>query len=180
MWRKRLIFVAVALSTILFLAILALWTGVVTPACFGWNRLAQNAPHIIVVDDYTFLAGRKGLWIGKCRVSLVRSGEPVVIGGVEYLWIGKDQRLFQYKDFRDSSEKFLGAARRVDVFGIEGLSPPLSGIGYQSGSATEIVAWNELRYELSGIVLPHWLLLLVTGAGPALWVVGRVRWGWRS
>ena len=90
------------------------------------------------------------------------------------------EALFTFKDFRDQAAGFSGVARRVDVFGIDGLSPPLSGIGRQSGTATEQIQLNVLRWELDGVLLPPWFLILIIGATPLWWVVRRVWPGRRS
>jgi len=156
--RKRLTFLAAVLSAALFVAVLVFWTVPFTTQVFyGWNQLVGSTPDRLVIDNYTIQAGRGGLWIGRCRISL-------------------DAMILNFKDFRDHAEKFLSITRRLDVFTIEGLSPPLSGVGHQSGSANEMVALNlQLRFELDGVLLPPWVLLLVTGFGPALWVFRRVR-----
>jgi hypothetical protein len=161
--RKRLTFLVAAFSAALFVAILVFWTGPVTTCVFyGWNRLAESTPDRLVIDNYTIQAGRGGLWIGKCRFSV-------------------EAMILNLKDFRDHAEKFLAISQRVDVFTIEGVSPPLSGIGRQSRTTTEPAALNLLlRFELDGVLLPPWVLLLVTGIGPTLWIVRRVSRAWQS
>ena len=69
----------------------------------------------------------------------------------------------------------------LDVFGFEGLLPPLNGFGHQAAEVTcPPERGLQFRYERNGVLVPYWVLLLVIGAGPARWAVGRIRRVWRS
>jgi hypothetical protein len=185
MWRRRFLLVAVALSAVLFIVILVLWTGVTSRACLGWNRVAESSPDSVVVDNYTLLSGREGLWIGKCRISMVKLFSKKQLDAIkeanEAAGLGRVGPEYKAKDFRDVAEVIREKTLNYDVFSIEGLSPPLNGFGHQSGEVTDpTVRGALLRFKLNGVLLPYWVLLLVTGAGPALWAVGRIRRVWRS
>jgi hypothetical protein len=154
--RRRLLPIFAAVSVLLLGCAVVQWAGwAERAACVGSNRVAEDTSTSLVVDDETVQLGRGGLWVGRCRVAILAP-------------LGR-------RDVEKNLDDFLALTRRLNVFNIENLSPPLAGFGQQRGSVVEPIGVGFLVYELDGYLVPHWVLALVAGVLPVAWVVRRLR-----
>ena len=162
-WQRPSLLSAGAMLSAALLAVTLVGWGRSYPhsGCLGWGRVRQATPEVVAVDSYTLQCSRGQVWCGRCGVSVLtipgfRSEPGVVAAGLE------------------------SVARYLNVFEIPEFAGPLSGIGAASGATVEVVGHGFLRYEISGVVVPCWLLALVTGFLPALWVCRWMRCIWRG
>jgi hypothetical protein len=120
------------------------------PLSTGWGTLRESTPFTIVVDSYR--AQLKGglMWVGKCRTSIL---SPIEMEGNRDKVAEKMKNLdarSELDEVKPAPGYVLGFAR---VHGIH-LLPPLI-------------------IELDGIVVPTWLLFILTAILPTWWLV---RW----
>lgn len=148
---------AAAVSAVLFVVTVVGWVrSYPHSGCVGWARVREATPQVIAVDSYTIQSSGGQTWCGRCRVTVVtilgfRQEPAAAAAGLEEV------------------------ARYVNVFGVPELAGPLGGFGSASGSSREFVGHGFLTYDIDGVVLPCWLLAVVTGLLPAFWVWRRAR-----
>lgn len=157
-WRRPSLFSAAAVvSLALLIVVIVMWAGAFPHSlCIGWDHLREATPHSFVADDDTFQAGPGGLWFGRCRTSVVAP--------------------FGFKHGADEArDKLQAVSRRIDVFSFDELSPPLEGLGRQTCRATHAMPLGLVQFDVDGILLPCWLIVLITSLLPTMWLLCRAR-----
>jgi hypothetical protein len=155
-YRPSGLFGSAAVSAIAFMIVVVGWARSYphTGVCGLHNTVRESSATLFAIDSYTVQGHNGQVWFGRCRFSVIAP-----------------------QGFKDGGAGRLEKiGRNLGVFTFDGEPSPVRGVGWVSAEVTRNFGdGSRVVYGVDGMLLPSWLLALVSGLLPAVWIGRTVR-----